>query len=192
MSFRIFLLALSLCSATLHAQETSSEAGSAGANTNAAPPAAATSAPDTAQRVPLDPADLLKVNAPHDAAERDTMLEHASQLRAAAKTRRDAAEQAQAAAQTACWKKFLVSDCLADARVVYRKELSQARHEERQAKTLERNVRKYDAAEHIRQRDEENARRDAENAKKAEEYRAKRAAEIKRLKEKGVPLNPQQ
>ncbi|HWU84757.1 MAG TPA: hypothetical protein VN028_05435, partial [Rhodocyclaceae bacterium] len=124
--------------------------------------------------------------------ERDAMVERASQLRVAAKTRRDAAEQTQAAAQTACWKKFLVSDCLADARVAYRKELSQARHEERQAKTLERNVRKYDAAEHIRQRDEENARRDAENAKKAEEYRAKRAAEIKRLKAKGVPLNPPQ
>lgn len=213
-SYRIFLLALSLCSMSLHAQEDPNLAAAAAnqtaadaqpATTSATPPTenpavdetgaapAASGAPaadSTAERVPLSPEDLLKVNAPRDAEEREEMLQRAEQLRASAAERRQAAEEVHNAAQTTCWKKFLVSSCLEDARTAYRKEISQAKHDERQAQTLQRNVRRYDAAEHIRQRDAENAKREADNARKAADYRVKRAEELERLKAKGVPVKP--
>ena len=103
--------------------------------------------------------------------QRATLLQEESRLR------KEQAEKALADSKPGCWKKFLVSSCLDDARVAYRKEISIANRQDRESQTLSRNVKKYDAAEHLRLRDEENARKDAANAQKAEKNRAKRAAE---------------
>lgn len=173
MPFRFFLLSLCLVCASASAQE---------APAPEAPPAPAAPVVDTAAptAVPLDPAAaLLAIGVPRSKAERDEMAERAAALKEEAELRRTTAEKALADANPLCWKKFLVSACLDDARVAYRKEISIVKRQERQSKSLERNVRKYDAAEHARLRDEENARKDAENARKAAEYRAKEEARAK-------------
>jgi hypothetical protein len=180
-SFRIFLLSLVFLAGAANAQEN--------APVEPAPPPAAVAAPGAdpaeasaeggATQVPLDPSALLAVGTPRSAVERDEMAAQAITLRGEAELRKQEAEKVYETAKIDCWKKFLVSRCLDDARLAYRKEISLSKRQERQAQALERNVRKFDALEHARLRDEENARRDAENAKKAEEYRAKRAAEEK-------------
>lgn len=180
MAFRFFLLSLCLVATGASAQDVPA---------SAAPPApapAATPAPETPVAeesapavVPLDAAALVSVGVPRSLAERDEMAERAATLKEEARLRRAAAEKALADASPVCWKKFLVSACLDDARVAYRKDVSIAKRQERQSQSLERNVRKYDAAEHVRLRDEDNARKDAENARKAAEYRAEQEAKSK-------------
>ena len=173
MLFRIFLLIPALVAAVAQAQEAPAP--------EPAPAEAAPAAAAAPTKVPLDPAALLAVGAPHSKAERDEMAARAATLQEEAKQRREEADKLHEAAQGECWKKFLVSACLEDARIAHRKELSMSKRQEREAQTLERNVRKYDALERARIRDEENAKREAENAKKAEKFRAKRAAEERAL-----------
>jgi hypothetical protein len=178
--FRIFLLSLCLLSPSLHAQEASAqEAATDSEAAVEAPPSATSPAkpPSEATRVPLDPAALLAVGAPRSKAERDEMVARSVTLRAESKQRREAAEKTHEAAKVSCWKKFLVSSCLEDARLAYRKDLSLSKRQEREAQGLDRNVHKYDVLERVRLRDEENAKREAENAKKADKHRAKRALE---------------
>lgn len=176
MPFRFFLLSLCLVCASASAQEA---AAPAAPEAPPVPPAAAAD-PAGAATVPLDAAAVLSsIGVPRSKAERDEMEALAATLKEESALRREAADKAQAEAKTECWKKFLVSACLDDARVAYRKETSIAKRQERQSQSLERNVRKYDAAEHIRLRDEENARKDAENARKAAEFRAKEEARAK-------------
>jgi hypothetical protein len=177
--FRFFLLSLCLTAVAAQAQETvPTETSTTPAATDAAPAAPAADKPQAAT-VPLEASTLLSIGLPHSQAERDDMAERAATLKEESRLRREAADKAFADAKTVCWKKFLVSACLDDARVAYRKETSLAKRQERDAQSLERNVRKYDAAEHIRLRDEENARREAENAKKAADYRAKQEGKDK-------------
>lgn len=186
MPFRFFLLSLCFVTAVAQAQEPPAPA---------APPAeAATTAPQdnapadadkpAAEAVPFDASALLSVGVPRSKAERDEMAERAALLKEESRLRKEEAEKALAEASPVCWKKFLVSACLDDARVAYRKDVSIARRQERQSQSLERNVRKYDAAERVRQRDEENARKDEENARKAAEYRAKQESRNKARAEK--------
>jgi hypothetical protein len=169
-SFRIFLLGLCLAVPAVQAQETV-------APETAAEAVPAPAAETGATRVPLDPAAIRSVGTPRSKEERDDMAARAAQLQSESTLRKEEANKVHEAAKTGCWKKFLVSACLEDARTAHRKELSMAKRQEREAQTLERNVRKYDALERARVRDEENAQREAENAKKAEKFRAKRALE---------------
>lgn len=170
MSFRIFLLVsgLALFAAGIQAQETAP----ATSGTNASGANQATQEQADPLR-PLTPEDILTVGVPKTLDERNAMAQQAQDLRADSQQRKEDAEKAHTAAKTACWKKFLVSACLDDARVAYRQSIQAAKKQDRKAQALERNVRKYDAAEHIRQRDEENAQREADNARKAADYRAK-------------------
>lgn len=186
MPFRFFLLSLCLVTVAVEAQET------APTDAPTTSPSGMVVAPEQPQSqsasVPLDAAALLSIGVPHSQAERDDMAERAATLKEEARLRREEADKTLSDAKTVCWKKFLVSACLDDARVTYRKETSIAKRQERDAQSLERNVRKYDAAEHIRLRDEENARREAENERKAAAYRAKQQE-----KEKGrsdAPARP--
>jgi hypothetical protein len=176
--FRIFLLIPALMAGVAQAQE-----AAAPESVPVPVPAETTPAP-AATQVPLNPAALLSIGAPRSKEERDEMAARATTLHAEAKRRREVADPAHEVAQAECWKKFLVSACLDEARTAHRKEISLAKRQEREAQTLERNVRKYDALERARIRDEENAKREAENAKKAEKHRAKRAAEDKAEKQK--------
>lgn len=169
MPFRFFLLSLSLISAVAAAQEAVAPESAAPATT-----------PATSTTIPLDPAALLSVGVPRSKEERDEMEQRATLLQEESRLRKEQAEKALADSKPGCWKKFLVSSCLDDARVAYRKEISISKRQDRESQTLSRNVKKYDAAEHLRLRDEENARKDAANAQKAEKNRAKRAAEEKK------------
>lgn len=176
---RFFLLSLCLVAAAAKAQESvAPEATETPAATS--PVAEGASSPKAeAKVVPLEASDLLSIGVPRSQAERDDMAARAATLKEEARLRKEAAEKTLADASPVCWKKFLVSSCLDDAKVAYRKENSIAKRQERESQTLERNVRKYDAAEHARQRNEENARRDEQNAKKAAEYRAQQEAKEK-------------
>jgi len=184
-SFRFFLLSLCLMAAAAKAQEnTAPETPPAAATPPASAPATAT--PDKAAPtvVPLDAAALLTLGLPRSKAERDEMAERAVTLKEESRLRKEQAEKTLTDAKPTCWKKFLVSSCLDDARVAYRKDLSIAKRQERESQTLERNVRKYDAAEHVRLRDEENAKRDETNARKAADYRSTQEAKDKARAEK--------
>ena len=177
MPFRFFLLSLCLLAAAAEAQESTAPSAPATASSSTTPetaPAAAIPA-----QVPLDAATLLSVGIPHSKDERDEIAERAVALKEESRLRKEEAEKTLSAAKTTCWKKFLVSSCLDDARVLYRKDITIAKRQEREAQTLERNVRKYDAAEHARQRDDENAKREADNARKAANFRAKEDAKRK-------------
>jgi hypothetical protein len=151
-SFRIFLLGLCLAVPAVQAQETV-------APETAAEAVPAPAAETGATRVPLDPAAIRSVGTPRSKEERDDMAARAAQLQSESTLRKEEANKVHEAAKTGCWKKFLVSACLEDARTAHRKELSMAKRQEREAQTLERNVRKYDALERARVRDEENAQR---------------------------------
>lgn len=186
MPFRFFLLSLWLASAVAQAQESPAPAKQPAEAPAAAAPeenAAATAEPAATkaatEAVPFDASTLLSIGVPRNKAERDEMAERATLLKEESRLRKEAAEKTLADASPVCWKKFLVSACLDDARVAYRKDVSIARRQERQSQSLQRNVRKFDAAEHARQRDEDNARKEAENARKAAEYRAKQEAKSK-------------
>jgi colicin import membrane protein len=175
-SFRFFLLSLCLITAAAGAQESVSPE----TPPVVAPTATSESGTEKAEPalVPLDPASLLSIGVPRSKEERDEMEQRATTLKDESSQRKEEAEKSLTTAKIACWKKFLVSSCLDDARVAYRKDVTISKRQDRESQTLERNVRKYDAFERARQRDEENAKREAENAKKAEKYRAKRAAEV--------------
>lgn len=188
MSFRIFLLAagLSLAAATASAQEGSSPESAVPGSTPDKAADKAADKPAPAELAPLDPAALLSIGIPRSKEERDEMEQRSELLREESRLRKERAESELKESETSCWKKFLVSACLDDARVAYRKDVSMSKRQEREAQTLARNVRKYDALEKARIRDEENARKDAANAIKAEKYRAKRAAELEEQKAKGI------
>lgn len=170
MPFRLFLLALSLLASAASAQEGAAPA---------APPAQTPAEKAAPAAVLLDPATLLSVGVPRSKQERDDMETQAAVLQEESRLRKEQAETTLAESKTVCWKKFLVSACLDDTKVSYRKDVSIAKRQDREAQALTRNVRKYDAAESLRLREEENARKDAANAKKAEQHRAKRAEEQK-------------
>lgn len=182
--FRFFLLSLCLVAAAAKAQERA--APEPAETPSATSPAADAAEPPKAEpkTVPLDASALLTIGVPRSQAERDDMAERAATLKEESRLRKEEAEKALANATPVCWKKFLVSSCLDDAKVAYRKEISIAKRQDRESQTLDRNVRKYDAAEHVRLRDEENARRDEQNAKRAAEFRAEQEAKAKARAEK--------
>jgi hypothetical protein len=73
--------------------------------------------------------------------------ERARHLREEANAIRQAAEIRHGTAQTTCWDKFLVSACLADAAKSLRDEKSRASALERDAREIERDIRKREFAE---------------------------------------------
>lgn len=73
--------------------------------------------------------------------------ERARHLREEANAIRQAAEVRHGTAQTTCWDKFLVSACLADAAKSLRDEKSRASALERDAREIERDIRKREFAE---------------------------------------------
>ena len=103
---------------------------------------------------------------PHNKDEREMQGAQAQKLRADAAALKIEAAAKHEQANAACWKKFLVSSCLDDARQTFRQEESRARQMEREAKLIERNIRSFDAAEDAAKRAADNARRDAKAAAK--------------------------
>lgn len=87
-------------------------------------------------------------------------------------------------AETACYKKFLVSDCLDQAKEVHRASLREARAVDLQGKTMERELKKREMATHQAKMEEEAPRKEAEAAERAEKNRLAREAAEKRVAEK--------
>jgi len=74
------------------------------------------------------------------------LQEQAQGLRGEAATIRHAAEARHKDAQTLCWKKFLVSFCLSDAAKAMRDEKSRAHALDKEARDIERSLRKREFA----------------------------------------------
>lgn len=144
----------------------------------AAPAEAAPAAP-TANSNAAAAIDNVMTRLPANQEERDQMAARSQALDAEAKQRDAEAARVYEAAKTECWKKFLVSDCLEEARQAYRKENNLSKRQAREASGLDRQVRKYDAAQRAATREAENAKRDAEMEAKAEAYRKKQAGAAK-------------
>jgi hypothetical protein len=81
------------------------------------------------------------------ADEKPALQEKARRLREDAEAIRHAAEAQLAVAKQACWKKFLVSACLDDAAQASRSEKSRAHAKDKEAREIEREIRKREFAE---------------------------------------------
>jgi colicin import membrane protein len=113
---------------------------------------------------------------PDDRAEK---LERARRLHDEANAIRAEADRRHSAAQAACWEKFLVNSCLADAKDAQRSETVKARELDKQGRDLEREVKRRDIAEHEAKRIEEAPAKEAAAAARAEKSR-KAAEEAQR------------
>lgn len=98
--------------------------------------------------------------------ERNQMEQRAKELKAAAKKIKEEAQQRKLQADKDCWNEILVSRCIEKARLAQRDEDRIARQMQREGNLLERNVKRFDAAENAAQREAANAKKDAEIAKK--------------------------
>lgn len=112
--------------------------------------------------------------------ERSRKLDQARELRERASALRAEAKRRHEAAQPECWKKFLVNACLEDARQAQREEERKARALDKEARDIERDVRRDDAAGREAQRAEELPAKEAAAAARAEKNR--KAAERARMK----------
>lgn len=92
---------------------------------------------------------------PDPAPEAARTQEQARQLREEANAIRRAAEAEHASAQTTCWDRFLVSSCLADAAKALREQKSRAYLMDREAREIEREIRKRAFAEREAKRREQ-------------------------------------
>jgi colicin import membrane protein len=112
--------------------------------------------------------------APEDRAVR---LERAQRLHEQATAIRDEADRQHAAAQPGCWKKFLVSSCIENTDNARRAENIKARELDKQARDIEREVKREDIAEREAKRSAEAPEKAAAAAAKAEKNR-KAAEEV--------------
>jgi colicin import membrane protein len=83
------------------------------------------------------------------------LQQQAQRLRDEASTLRQTAEARHDTAQKTCWEKFLVSACLADASKALRDDKAKAYQLERQAREIERDIRKRDFSEREAKRQEQ-------------------------------------
>lgn len=102
---------------------------------------------------------------------REERLAEAQRLHQEAAGIRTEAERRHGIAQQDCWDKVLVSGCQEDARKAMRLELERARGLERQAREIEREVKRQEIAERDAKRLEEAPARAAAAAERAEKNR---------------------
>lgn len=102
---------------------------------------------------------------------RDAKLERARQLHEQATAIRDAADRRHAETDAACRQKFFVNSCLEDARQARLDETLKARELDKQARELEREVKRRDVAEREAQRARDAPERAAAAAARAEKNR---------------------
>ena len=157
MQYRIFIVAalLSACAsqpATQQASDVQKLEPSVSAEKTQSKQAASTESDQTPAAANIPKNDTERASA---YTLSQTMRQDAERLKSNAQTTYDAA-------QKGCWERFFVSDCLDEARLTYRADQSRARKMEREAKLIERNIKRYDAAQHEAQRNAENAKKDAD------------------------------
>ena len=104
-----------------------------------------------------------------------TTLEEAAAQRRLAEQMRTEAEERFAREQPACYKKFLVNDCLEDAKKQRTQSMIAARKLEAPARDFEREAHRAEVEGKAAQRDAELPKREAEQADQGEAYRADEA-----------------
>ena len=105
-----------------------------------------------------------------------TTLEEAAAQRRLAEQMRTEAEERFAREQPACYKKFLVNDCLEDAKKQRTQSMIEARKLEVPARDFEREAHRAEVEGKAAQRDAELPKREADQAEQGEAYRAEEAA----------------
>lgn len=110
-------------------------------------------------------------------------LEEARALRGRAEQMKTEAEQRYAADQAACYKKFLVNDCLESAKQSYTQSMLKARELDKTGRNVEREAHREDVEAKEAARAAQAARHEAEQQAQGERYReeeAKKTAEHER------------
>lgn len=113
---------------------------------------------------------------PSPAVPQPTTLEEAAAQRKAADQMREAAETRFAEEEVACYKKFLVNDCLVDAKKRRTQSMIEARNLEAPARDFEREAHRADVEAREAQRAKEMPQRELEQKEQGEAYRAEEAA----------------
>jgi colicin import membrane protein len=104
--------------------------------------------------------------------EKNRLLDQARGLKEQANAMHEAARNRYKEEEAACWKKYLVSSCIDDAKQQHRQESRKANELEHQAREIERDVRKRDFAQREAKRIEDAPRKEAEAAAKAAKNKA--------------------
>lgn len=103
--------------------------------------------------------------------EKNRLLDQAKSLHDEANAVRTVAERRHGAAQRECWEKLLVSACLDDARQALKADSERARVLDKQAREIEREVKRREFADREARRLEEAPAREAAAAARAEKNR---------------------
>jgi outer membrane murein-binding lipoprotein Lpp len=114
------------------------------------------------------------------------------ELREQARQLRDAAQQTHAAAQQACWKKFLVSACLEEARMALREKEREAKALEIEAGRIERRIRMHEREEKTVRREQELREQQGDIAERSERIRRKEEEAVRRQQEKQAEIERRQ
>ncbi|MDR1367595.1 MAG: hypothetical protein LBJ76_02620 [Candidatus Accumulibacter sp.] len=109
--------------------------------------------------------------------EADAQRERASEMRGAAKKRYERES-------AACYKKFLVNDCLNEAKKRRTQTMIEARHLDAPAREFQQNTKRADAAAKAKQRETDRIAREAEQTKSAEDFHVKEASEAEQREAK--------
>ena len=113
-------------------------------------------------------------------------LEQADAQRERVKQMRSEAEQRYTTEQTACYKKFLVSSCLDDAKKRYTKTMIESRNLDIPARDFQREAKRTDVEAKEAKRASELPVREADQKQQAENYRAEEAAKASEREQKKV------
>lgn len=116
--------------------------------------------------------------------EKHRLLDQARSLKEQAGAIHEAARNRFKEQEASCWKKFLVSDCIDDAKIAHKEETRKASELERQAREIERDVRKREFAMREARRIEEAPRKEAEALERAAKNKAAQEEAQRRLEEK--------
>lgn len=111
-------------------------------------------------------------------------LEQADAQRERAKQLRDEAERNYESEQKACYKKFLVSGCLDEAKQRYTQSIIHARELDIPAREFQREAKRVEVEAREAQRAADLPRREAEQKEQAEKYRAEESAKAAKRAQK--------
>jgi hypothetical protein len=130
--------------------------------------------------------------APAPAEDWERLATQAREMRDQARQIHEAAQQTYAAAQQICWKKFLVSACLEEAKMAMRDKEREAKTLEIEAGRIERRIRLHEQQEKAARRDEDLRARQGDIAERAEKIRRKEEEAVRRQREKQAEIERRQ
>ena len=117
----------------------------------------------------------VRAQVPEAAVQPPMSLEEARAQRASAEVLKSEAQQHYAAEQDACYKKFLVNDCLDAAKTVYTGSMLKVRELDQASREVEREARRREVEAKEATRAAELPQREAEQQAQAERHRAEEA-----------------